>query len=117
MLGVKGHVPRPGGDERGRGMGSGDDDLLALGDELVNVQGHIAGPRRQVEKHVVELVPVNFGEEVAQHLAQHGTAPDHGGVVLHEEGHGDHLHPERSTGRIVLSITSGPCSIPSCRER
>src|SRR5690606_2914949 len=81
------------------GVGGGDDDLLALGNQLVHIQRHITGSRGQVEKHVVELVPMDFGEEVAKHFAQHRTPPDHRSVVPDEEGHRHHLHPEPLDGQ------------------
>ena len=49
-------------------------------------------PGRQVAEQDVEVAPVHVAEELLDRLVQHRPAPDHRGVLRHEEPHRDHLH-------------------------
>ena len=52
----------------------------------------VAGARRHVDHQVIQIIPAGVVEQLLQRLADHGAAPDHGLVRVHQitDGHGLH---------------------------
>ena len=105
-----GHVGGAPGDRlRGR-LRRGDDDHPRLREQLGERHRDVAGPRRQVEQQVVELVPGDVLEELLDRLVEHRPAPDDGRVRLEEEADRHHLHPGGVDRRddLALAVDVGP---------
>src|SRR6476646_10604204 len=92
------------GDRLGRGLRRGDDHELGLRQQLGERHRDVAGPRRQVQQQVLELVPGDVLEELLDRLVPHRAAPDDGGVVLDEEADRHHLHPAGGVQRQDLAL-------------
>ncbi len=89
------HAQPLAGVDHGDLLGRGDDEGAGHGAVLGEGQLDVAGAGGQVDQQVVELAPVDAEEEVLDHLAGHGTAPDGGFVGVAEHGHGDDLDAAR----------------------
>ncbi len=84
--------------------------ISALGTQLRDRDGDVAGAGRQVHQQDVEVAPVDVGEELLQRAVQHRPAPHDRGVVLGEHADRDDLHAVRGRrhdhrldlGRLVL---------------
>ena len=52
----------------------------------------IPGSRWHVDDQVVEFAPLDVGQELLDQSVNHGSTPDDGGVVIHEERHRHEFH-------------------------
>ncbi|MMZ60984.1 hypothetical protein D1872_231090 [compost metagenome] len=75
-------------------MRGGHDDLPALRNHLVHIQGDIAGSRRQIKQHVIQFAPIYVVKELPKHFPEHGTAPNNRVVILDKKAHGHHFDAE-----------------------
>ena len=64
---------------------------VGLGQQLAERDRDVAGARRHVHDQVVELAPVDVGEELLERAVEHRSAPDDGGVGVGEEPDRHHL--------------------------
>ena len=86
------HAQRLARVQEGDILGGGDNHRTTDRDALSQGQLDIAGPRRQVNDHVVHVPPIGLVEQLFQCLGHHGTTPDHGRLVIHQVTHGHGLH-------------------------
>ena len=71
----------------------GDHDGTRDGERLNQGQVDVAGARRHVDDEIVQFTPIGLGDELTHGVAGHGTAPQHGFLLVHKETDGKHLHP------------------------
>src|SRR5699024_8896985 len=91
MICVLCHCPCPCSYKGSCRMWCGQDDLLTVRQQLMNIQCHISRTRRQVEEQTIEFSPLHFVEETVDHLAEHRPPPDDRSVFLYEERHCNHF--------------------------
>lgn len=80
------------GNLSGRGLGSGDDEELGIGQQLCHGDRDITRARRQIEQQHVEVAPEHVGEELLQGAMEHRTSPDDGLARRDEHADAHHLH-------------------------
>ena len=72
------HVEALPGVDQGHVLGGGDDDRAGHRHVLAEGQGHVTGPRGQVDDHIVELPPEHVADELFERFLQERTPPDDG---------------------------------------
>jgi hypothetical protein len=91
------HPRRAPGHLLGGELRRGDHHEAGLREELGQRHRHVPGAWGQVDDQVVQLAPVDVGEELVDRLVQHGPAPDDGGVLLDKEA--DRHDLDRAVGQ------------------
>jgi hypothetical protein len=76
----------------GRRLRGGHDHDPGVGEEPAQAQGDVTGSGRHVDHQHLGLVPEHVGDELLQHLVEHGAAPDDRGALLGEQSHRHHPH-------------------------
>ena len=74
--------------QQGDVLGCGDDDGAGYRDFLGQGELDVAGAGGHVDNEVVEFVPEGLLQQLHHGAADHGAAPDHGGFLGDDEGHG-----------------------------
>nr|DAW15492.1 MAG TPA: hypothetical protein [Caudoviricetes sp.] len=93
------HVDLVAGEHRYPLAGVGESDFLRGGDNdragdtegLHERQMDVARARRHIDEEIVELAPVGVADELAQGVACHGAAPEHGLVGVDHEAYRQNL--------------------------
>ena len=96
--------------QQGQVLGRGDDHRTRHRDLLRQGQLDVTGARRHVDHQVVEIAPVGLGHQLLQGSGGHRATPDHGRVVVGEEGHGhdfDTVGLDRHEPLLVLDLRPG----------
>ena len=87
------HVDAPGHVEQRDILRGRDDDGAGERHPLRHGELRVAGPGRQVAEQHVERAPLDVAHHLFQRLHDHGPAPDHRGVLGHEEADRHALDP------------------------
>ena len=86
-----GHLGGPPRHLLGGRLRRGDEHQVGLGQQLAERDRDVAGARRHVDHQVVELAPVDVGEELLERAVEHRAAPHDGAVGVEEEPDRHHL--------------------------
>ncbi len=87
--------------------GGYNDDAIEVREELHDAEGFVAGAGGKVNDEVVEISPVDFGEEFTDDAHFEGPAPDDRSISgLEEELHGDSENVERPEDRFQSGVTT-----------
>ena len=89
--GLAGHLGRAPRHRLGGRLRRGHEHQVGLRQQLAERDRDVAGAGRHVDHQVVELAPVDVGQELLERAVQHRPAPHDGGVVLGEEPDRHHL--------------------------
>ena len=79
------------GIEQRQVLGRGHDHRSCNRHFLRQRQLDVARTRRHVDDQVIEIIPRRLGDQLQQRTRNHGAAPDHGGIVIGQEGHRHHF--------------------------
>ena len=84
------HVRRSGGHPLRRQWRGGDDEHLGPGQHPGQAHLHVAGPRREVDEQVLDVVPAGVLEKLLDGSVEEEPAPHDGLVLLGQEPHRKH---------------------------